>query len=113
MTSSAVGMTLTTAAGAGAVALIQSNPALSALDRLAEITPLVALLLVGLWILFTAYRDLVKNLMQVVESNTRALVEFITLMREIREGIERHDDRLDRLESVRSSDHRGHQGGTP
>ena len=113
MTSSAVGMTLTTAAGAGAVALIQSNPALGALDRLAEITPLVALLLVGLWLLFGAYRGLVDRLVQVVEANTRASAESTALMREIREGLERQDGCLERLESVCHSDHRGHQGGGP
>lgn len=105
---SMVGVTLTISATAGVYSWLQVNPAMSALDRLAEITPLVAVLLVGMWILFAAYRGLVDRLVQVVETNTKATTESTSVMRDISAKLGQHEERLERLED---DHHRGHQGG--
>lgn len=92
--------------GVGMTVLMQSVTAAAAWDRLADVAPLTAVLLAGLWLLFKAYRALVERLIVVIDANTKAhtetsaaIRETAERIREMRHEITEHGARIDRLES--------------
>lgn len=83
-----VGLVLATigSIGVGLTVLAQVNP-LAAWEKLADIAPLSAVLLAGLWLLFKAYRALVERLIVVVDANTKAHTEASAASRETLEQL--------------------------
>lgn len=116
------GLVLATLGSVGVgVAVLAESTSAAAFDRLAEIAPLTAVLLAGLWLLFRAYRELVdrldksnretiERLVTVINANTHAhaengvaVREVATQLREMRGELAEHGSRIDRLEHGRAS----------
>ena len=94
--------------GVGLTVLLQGPTAAAAWDKLADVAPLTAILLAGLWLLFKAYRALVERLIVVIDANTKAhtetsaaIRETAERIREMRHEISEHSSRIERLESGR------------
>ncbi|MCC7372527.1 MAG: hypothetical protein IT306_29205 [Chloroflexi bacterium] len=99
------GLVLATMGSVAVTVLMQAPGVGAAWDRLAEVAPLTAVLLAGLWLLFKAYRALVERLIVVIDANTKAhtetamaIRETAERIREMRSELTEHSNRIDRLE---------------
>lgn len=104
------GLVLATIGSLGVgMAVLAETTVPQAWERLADVAPLTAILLAGLYLLFKAYRALVERLIVVIDANTQAhtetsaaIRETADRIREMRSELTEHGHRIDRLERPRS-----------
>lgn len=70
---------------------------LSVVDRMAEQWPIVAALMVGLWLVFKAYQTLVDKVIAVVSANTQAFTANTEATNKLRASVETMNERFELL----------------